>query len=72
MNKEGHIGVVSNTGAPISKNGGEPILKRSQTNNHSVATSVQSKTNGEASIIASLKANDQYTDNGGSTSKLFY
>jgi len=31
MNKEGHIGVVSNTNQPINKNGGggDPILKRS-------------------------------------------
>jgi hypothetical protein len=37
MNKEGHIGVVSNTGVPIYKNGsGDPILKRSETTTNSM------------------------------------
>ena len=40
MNKDGHIGVVSNTNKPINKaTVGEPIMKRSDT------TSIQNKAN---------------------------
>lgn len=43
MNKEGHIGVVQSTQKPIAKGGvtgtNQPILKRSETMDHSLLNS---------------------------------
>lgn len=40
MNKEGHIGIVQNTLKPIAKGGAnQPILKRSETLDHSYSSS---------------------------------
>ncbi|CDW72926.1 UNKNOWN [Stylonychia lemnae] len=77
MNKEGHIGIVQNTQKPIAKGGAiQPILKRSETLDHSYSSStigtIQSNDNNGANMsnanyFRKQEANNRYDHSGNVT-----